>query len=165
MFSLHNVNVELQKVPKEWHKITKFHPLCLENLTLMYSTKFKISLELIFGTHFVKWTSEFENKVWSTLYEQGIVIIILSFVYTILTSFEKNRNVYIYVTLNMLVTLMWLEEGKSIFVVDDTKICYGMSVELPSVSFSTANTCTYVHKFCISLLLVYKLFMLLRVNN
>jgi len=34
------------------------------------------------------------------------VIIILSFVYTILTSFEKNRSVYIYVALNMLVKLM-----------------------------------------------------------
>ena len=93
------------------------------------------------------------------------MIIILSFVYTILPSFEKNRSVYIYVALNMLVKLMWLEEGKSIFVVDDTKICYDMSVELSSVPFSTANTRTYVHKFCISLLLVYKLFMLLHVNN
>ena len=93
------------------------------------------------------------------------MIIILSFVYTVLTSFEKNRSVYIYVALNMLVKLMWLEEGKSISVVDDTKICYDVSAELPPVPFSTANTCTYVHKFCISLLLVYKLFMLLRVNN
>jgi hypothetical protein len=53
-FSLHNVNVELQKVPKEWYEITKFHSLCLENLTLIYLTKFKISHELIFCTHFVK---------------------------------------------------------------------------------------------------------------
>jgi hypothetical protein len=33
-------------------------------------------------------------------------MIILSFVYRVLTSFEKNRNVYIYVALNMLVKLM-----------------------------------------------------------
>jgi len=54
VFFTYYINVELQKVPKEWRKITKFHPLCFETLTLIYSTKFKISHELIFGTYFVK---------------------------------------------------------------------------------------------------------------
>jgi len=61
VFFTYNVKVELQKVPKEWDKITKFHLLCLETLTVLYSTKFKISHEMIFGPRFVKWTSEFQK--------------------------------------------------------------------------------------------------------
>jgi hypothetical protein len=135
--------VELQKVPEEWHKVTKFHPLCLETLTLICSTKFKVSHEVIFGTNFVKWNKWIKKK-FGQLYvrKDEIVFIISSFVYTILTSFEKIRSMYIYVALNILVKLLWFEEGKSVFVVDDTKICYDIGVELSSVPFSTANTCT-----------------------